>query len=196
MPRYDATLTGGALMLSDSRRIAALMLQRPSAQAWSYAIRVDNLLQKRTASTAWRQARLIRQRLERLPPALWPLVAQGSVELGTQTLLAATVRHSALLSDFMADVLRSHHRRLETALSPRAWPIFMDECAARDATAAAWSEGTRRRLGQVVLRILVEARYLEARSLRLRPPHLHPELTALLKAEGVRDVINTLELHG
>jgi Putative inner membrane protein (DUF1819) len=194
--RYSATLTGGALMLPESRRIAALLLQAPSSQTWLHAIRVENLLQKNTAATALRQAKLIRARLAQLPPVAWQLVATGSHEAATQTLFAAAVLHSMLLADFLRQVVATHHRRLDIALSARVWNPFLADCAAHESAVGRWTASTRQKLYQVIVHMLVEARYIEsARTLRLRLPDLHPDVRHLLQQLGDTALIDTLELR-
>ena len=194
--RYSANITAGPLMLPESRRIAALLLQAPTSAAWLHAIQVDNLLQKRTPATAMRQARLIRARLDTLPSAAWQLVAEGSQEAATQTLLAAAVRHSALFADFLRDVVAAHHRKLDTFLTPREWAPFLADCAAREPAVAAWTVATRAKVFQVILRMLAEARYLDStKTLALRLPSLNPDLLKLLRAHGEKDLIAILELR-
>ena len=183
-------------MLPESRRVATLLLTAPTKDAWLHAIRVDNLLQKSTPATAIRQARLIRDRLSTLPASALRLVADGSQEAATQTLLAAAVRHSPLLADFLRQVLAAHHRKLDTVLTPREWEPFLADCAAREPEVAAWTTTTRAKVFQVIVRMLAEARYLESsKSLKLRSPSLHPDVLSLLKAMGDQELINTLELR-
>lgn len=195
--RYSATLTGGPLMLPESRRIAALRLQSPTPAEWRQAIGPDNLLQKNTPATAVRLAGLIRDRLDTLPRVAWEIIATGSQEAATQTLLAAALFHSPLLADFMCDVLLAHHRRLDDTLSRRAWEPFLADCAAREpGVVAHWTTATRAKLWQVIVRILVEARYLDTpQALRLRTPGLHPEVARLLKSLGEHNMIELLELQ-
>ena len=194
--RYSATLTGGPLMLPESRRIAALRLQSPTLAEWRQAIGPDNLLQKNSPATAVRLAGLIRDRLDTLPRVAWEIVANGSQEAATQTLLVAALFHSALLADFMHDVLLAHHRRFDNTLSRRAWEPFLADCAARDTGVDVWTAATRAKLWQVIVRILVEARYLDApRTLRLRTPGVHPDLARLLKSLGENKMIDLLELQ-
>lgn len=196
MGRYSANITAGPLMLPESRRVATLLLTAPTKDAWLHAIRVDNLLQKSTPATAIRQARLIRDRLSTLPASALRLVADGSQEAATQTLLAAAVRHSPLLADFLRQVLAAHHRKLDTVLTPREWEPFLADCAAREPEVAAWTTTTRAKVFQVIVRMLAEARYLESsKSLKLRSPSLHPDVLSLLKAMGDQELINTLELR-
>ena len=196
MSRYSANITAGALLLPQSRRLAELLLRDPSPEAWERALRGDNLLQARTPATALRQARLIRARLEALQRAAWELIASGDKEAAAQTLLAGAVLHSALLGDFMREVLAVRRRRFDIALTPLDWEPFLADCAARDPAVATWTASTRAKLFQVLVRMLAEARYLEStRSLRLRAPDLHPAVRALLKHMNHQDLIDTLELR-
>ena len=65
----------------------------------------------------------------------------------------------------------------------------------RDPAVAGWSDTTKAKLLQVVLRILAEARYLEStRSLHLTPPLLHPEAQRYLKFRSEAAVLAALEL--
>ena len=183
-------------MLPESRRIAALLTQAPTAAEWDHAIKVDNILQKSTPSTAVRQARLIRLRLAPLGPKLWALVAVGEREVAAQALFAAALLHSALLRDFVRTVLVSHHRRLDTQINVHQWEPFLADCAARDTDVAMWTAVTRAKLLQVLIRILAEAKYIEStRSLRLRSPHVNPQVRRLLQDLGHHELIATLELQ-
>ena len=181
MSLYNAQISAGSLLINESRRISELLLQKPDDAAWSQAVKVDNILQKSSPSTAQRQARLIRRRLECLDDDGLRLVANDGVEVCAQMLLLAAIRHSRLLGDFLIDVYRGQLRRLETTLSVRDWDIFLHECEQRDPSVAEWTPSTRTKLLQVILRILAEARYLDStNSLRLTPPLLHPRVTGYL----------------
>ena len=183
-------------MLPESRIVARLLIAGVNDSEWGHAMRVDNVLQKGSPATAIRQARLIRLRLESVSPSLWPLVASGDKEVATQTLFAAALAHSELLRDFVLDVVADHARRLEMKLAPREWEQFLADCEARDPAVGTWSESTRRKHLQVVLRILAEARYLEStKSLRLIPPHTHPDVASALKDAGEQRLLALMELH-
>ena len=195
MKHYQADLSAGSLMLPESRVIARLLVRGVDAAGWEQAIRADNLLQKSSPATAIRQARLIRFRLESLDSSLWPLIAEGDKEIAIQALFAAALKHSALLYDFLREVVADHARRLETKISPMAWERFLEDCCARDPGVALWSTSTRNKLLQVIIRILAEARYLETtRSLRLLPPHLNPVVISALKAISENRLLQTMEL--
>ena len=171
-------------MLPESRRIARLLLTHPSPEQWDQALKSENLLQKKPA-TARRQARLIRNRLNTLDDVGLQLVADGDGELTSQVLLAAAARHSLLLSDYLRDVYGEDLRRLERKLSHRQWDAFLVECAHRDPAVGTWAATTRAKLFQVIVRILVEAKYLNsARRMDLTPPLLHPKARVYLNRLG------------
>jgi len=180
-------------MLPESRRIAALLLTHPTPEQWDEALKSDNLLQK-TPATARRQARLIRNRLEKLDDEGLALVVEGDKELCSQVLLAAAARHSLLLSDFLRDVYGADLRRLERTLSHRQWEAFLTECEHRDPAVGTWAESTRKKLFQVIVRVLAEAKYLDnARSMGLKPPMLHPRVRAYLNHLGDATTLARME---
>jgi hypothetical protein len=195
LKQYQADLSAGSLMLPESRIVAGLLMAKVTDAEWDRALRVDNVLQKGSPATAIRQARLIRFRLESISPSLWPLVAKGEKEVATQALFAAALKHSELLRDFVKDVVADHVRRLEMTLAPREWEQFLADCQARDSSVGSWSESTKRKLLQVVLRILAEARCLEStRSLRLLQPHIHPVVKNALRTAGEQRTLELMEL--
>lgn len=194
MGMYNAEISAGSLMLPESRRIARLRMGNPTEAEWADALRGENVLQKKTPATARRQARLIRNRLETLDQEGWQLIAEGDKEMATQLLLAASIRHSRLLGDFLHDVYAQHLRRLEHSLSPRSWEAFITECAHRDPAVAEWADSTKRKLFQVIVRILAEAGYLDStRKMNLTPPMLHPNVVTYLKRLGDTQTLASME---
>lgn len=196
MKQYQADLSAGSLMLPESRVIAGLLLQHPDELAWAHAVRVDNVLQKSSPATAVRQARLIRLRLETIDPSVWVVIKDGDRETSSQLLFAAALKHSELLKDFLSEVVADHLRRLEHVLSVKAWEPFLHDCAARDPVVDTWSDSTRKKLLQVIIRMLAEARYLEStRSLRFLHPHLHPKARQALLDVDEGDLVRLMELN-
>lgn len=196
MKHYQADLSGGSLMLPESRIIAGLLLQQLDAPAWYQALRVDNVLQKPSLATAVRQARLIRFRLESIDPSVWVVIRDADKEAASHLLFAAALKHSELLKDFLREVVADHVRRLEHVLSVKAWEPFLHDCAARDPAVGTWSDSTRKKLLQVIIRMLAEAGYLEStRSLRLLPPHLHPMVRQALQDVGDGELLKLMELN-
>lgn len=193
---YNAEISAGSLMLPESRRIATLLLTHPTKAQWFEVLKLDNVLQKKSPATARRQARLIRNRLETLEDEAWSLIAEGSLEVATQLLFAAAIKHSQILGDFLRDVYAGHLRRLETNLAPaKDWEAFMADCLQRDPEIANFSDVTKAKMLQVVLRVLAEGRYVDStKTLRLTPPHLHPDVVHYLKKHGEATVLFLMDM--
>lgn len=194
MTRYNAEISAGSLFPLESRRIATLLLSRPSQAAWQAAIETENILQKRTRATAKRQATLLRRRLTTLDAEAWDMMAARENEVVIQLLLVASVKHSRLLGDFMLRIYADRQRRLEPTLAPSDWENFLTECAHFDPAVSAWSDTTKAKLFQVIVRILAEAKYLEsARSMKLTPQSLHPDVRRYLRAHDESYALDCLE---
>lgn len=194
MPDYNAEISAGSLMPLESKRLAALLLTHPDDTAWRDAVEVQNILQKKTPATARRQATLIRKRLMTLDTKAWEMIATREGEVVNQLLLTASVKHSLLLGDFLRSVYANRQRRLETGLSATDWHDFLIECAHHDAAVANWTESTKAKLFQVIVRILVETKYLDsARSMKLTPQSLHPDVQRYLRKHHESYVLECLE---
>ncbi len=173
------------------------MLAGPDESAWRKAFSLDeNLLQKNKPATARRMGRLIRNRLESVSEETLQLIAEGERELALQILLACAIRHSRLLGDYLRDIYRERIRRLEKTLDPKDWESFLHECEHRDPAVAEWSESTRKKIFQVIVRILAEAGYLKStRGMELTIPHLHPLVIKHLKDIGWQDILTVMDIE-
>ena len=192
--RYNAEISAGSLMPLESKRIAALLLTNPDESGWRQAIESDNILQKKTPATARRQAALIRKRLNTLNSNAWEMLVTRENEIVNQLLLAAAIKHSQLLGDFLKSVYAQRQRRLEVSLLPSDWSDFMTECAHQDDSVMTWSDSTKAKLQQVIVRSLIEAKYIEnARTLRLTPPNLHPVVRRYLTRNDEIYVLECME---
>jgi hypothetical protein len=185
-------------MLRESRKVAELLRQSADETAWQKALYVDNVLQKKVPSTARRMARLIRNRLEPMGSDLWSLVTDGTSDVALQALMAAAIKHSRLLGDFLVDIVREHHRTFTDRVSVADWRGFLTECERRDPEVSLWSDTTKAKLGQVVFRILAEAKYIDTpRSLRLTSVVLTPEVRVYLTKHKEEYILKSMDVaHG
>src|SRR5262249_51373627 len=108
--RYKADITAGALKLPESRIIADLLLRGIDAEGWKDAILKRNVLQARNPATAIRLTKLIRGRLATMGPDLWKMVRDGKGAVATHAVLAAAVKHSPLLGDFLKLVVAEQYK--------------------------------------------------------------------------------------
>ena len=159
--RYKADITAGALKVPESRIIAGLLLRSFDAAGWNEAIVKQNILQARSPKTAKRLNLLIRGRLETMGKELWRLVRDGKGDVATHAILAAAIKHSRLLADFLNLVVREQYRLYAKALTNKLWDEFLDGCRERDPDMPAWQESTRKRLRSSVFQTLAQAGYIE-----------------------------------
>ncbi len=192
---YKADITAGSLKVAESRIVAGLLLRKVNADGWEKAIIEANVLQTRSKATAIRIGRLIRKRLELMNPDLWRLVRDGTGTVATHSVLAAAVKHSPLLGDFLDLVVREQYRLFNTALSNRLWDEYLYDCRGRDPDMPIWNESTRKRLRSSVFQILAQAGYIEnTRSKRLQTVHIASQVLQYLERHNEHYVLRCIKV--
>lgn len=193
--RYRADITAGALKLQESRIIADLLLRGVDETGWKDAIVKQNVLQTRNPATATRLARLIRRRLALMNVELWKLVRDGTSTVASHAVLAAAVKYSLLLGDFLDLVVREQYRLFRPALSNTLWEDYLDDCRGRDPEMPQWNESTRRRLRSSVFQTLAQAGFLEnTKTLKLQPVHIAPQVLRYLKDHDEEYVLRCIQV--
>ncbi len=175
--RYNAEIVAGALLPSESRLIAKLILEGISDEQLKHLLTIDNILQKRSPATAIWVAGLIKKRFALVNKDLLEIVVNGNRQALMLALLVAAIKHNKLIGDFLLRVVKEKWRLFETKLNPLDWENFLRECAQLDGTVLQWKLTTREKLGQVVKKCLVEAGYLEsATNPTITPVLILPEI--------------------
>ena len=192
---YHADLTAGSLKVPESRIIADLLLRDLDNQAWDTALYEENVLQARSPKTASRLALLVRGRLETMDAALWRLVRDGSLIVATHACLAAAVKHSALLGDFLDLVVREQQRLYSPTLTLSLWKQYIEDCRGHDPDMPVWSESTIDRLRSSVFQILAQAGFIEGtRTRRLQTVHIAREVVRCLEGNNERYVLRCIQV--
>ena len=193
--RYRADITAGALKVPESRVIADLLLQDMDAAGWKDALYTHNILQTRSARTAERLTLLLRGRLALMEADLWTLLRDGSGTVATQACLAAAVKHSALLGDFLDLVVREQYTRYAKALSNTVWEDYLVACRGRDPAMPQWREATIARLRSAVFQILAQAGYIaNTRTLTLQPVYIASPVLDYLTAHHEQYVLRCIQV--
>jgi len=192
---YDSDLVGGSLMVRESRIVAALLLSNATAAEWEQAIIMDNRLQKRSPATAKRIGQSIRKRLERMEPEFWRALRDGDDNLATQVAFCAALERNLLLVEFMervlSDAFLTHTEKLETY----QWDEFLEDCANRDPVIHGWTTSSKKKMGQVALRMLAEMGYLkDTRALKLQNVIIRPEIKTMLADNYKNRLIECLNI--
>jgi hypothetical protein len=193
--RYRADIIAGALMVPESRVIAGLLLRGVDGDGWTEAIVEKNVLKARRKPIAMRVARLIRGRLETMESGLVRMVRDGNGAVATHAVLAAAIKHSALLGDFLALVVGDQYRQFAQSLSSKLWNDYLHGCRERDRTMPAWSEATRDRLRSSVFQTLAQAGYVaNTRTLNLQTVHVAEQVLHYLKAHSETYVLKCIQV--
>jgi hypothetical protein len=193
--RYRADIIVGALMVPESRVIAELLLRGVDDEGWADAIVEQNVLKARRKAIAMRVARLIRDRLETMDMSLVRMVRDGKGTVATHAVLAAAIKHSPLLGDFLALAAGEQYRQFAQFLSNKMWDDYLHGCRERDRTMPLWSEATSKRLRSSVFQTLAQAGYVEnTRTLRLQTVHIADQVLHYLKAHGERYVLSCIQV--
>ena len=130
--RYTSSVANGGLYVRESRIVAGLLLEKVNAADWKTAIYEENVLQARSPRFARKVGNLARARLRKMSPTLQALVKEGSFQVATHACLAAAVKHSYLLGDFLDLTIRDQYRRYATEIGFPIWTAYLDECHSRD----------------------------------------------------------------
>jgi hypothetical protein len=193
--RYRADITAGSLKVPESRVIADLLLRGVDGSDWGAAVVEQNVLQTRTTETARRLARLIRGRLALMDTELWRLVRDGTGDTATHAVLAAAVKHSLLLGDFLDLVVREQYRIFAKSLANPLWDQYLDDCRGRDPDMPVWNESTRFRLRSSVFQILAQSGYIDnTKSRTLQTVHIASQVTNYLEKHDEHYVLRCIQV--
>ena len=139
--KYRADIAAGSLKLPESRLIADLQLRQVDAEGWKDAIITKNVLQARNPATASRLTRLIRGRLETMGPELWKLVRDGKGTVAAHAVLAAAVKRSPLLGDFLEIVVAEQYRLINTDRTQ--WRVTVSVLSVRSVLSVVQKQGEK-----------------------------------------------------
>ena len=178
---YDSDLIGGSLQVRESRIVADLLLQDASPEQWHEVIQQQNRLQKRAPASAKRVAQAIRKRLERLDSHFWRAIRDGDDELATQVVFCSALERNLLLVEFIETILKDAFVTRVGVLEPYHWNEFLDERSHRDSAITTWTESSRKKMAQVVYRMLAEVGLLKStRNMKLQNLMIRSEVRVLL----------------
>ena len=182
-------------MVRESRIIAELLLRDITPEQWEELICVENVLQKRTPSSAKRNARAIRKRLQLLDPVFWKALRDGDDELATQVAFCSALERNLLLIEFLETVVRDAYLSRNETLEPYLWLDFLEDRANRDPDIHDWKESTKKKMGQVAFRMLAEVGYVkDTKTLELQHVVIRPELRVLLDDHYRHRLVTCMEV--
>jgi hypothetical protein len=177
--KYIVSFTTGSLFLHESVTLAELYLKLEQWKSLRDKVIKDNILQARTLTSLERVCREIISRLKTLNnEELAFLVQAGHQEQG-YLLWLAICRRYRFIADFAVEVLRERYITLKADLTHEGFDSFFDHKAEWHPELEKIQPSTRKKLRQVLFRMLNEADLLTADNM-IAPAMLTPELIALI----------------
>lgn len=175
---YNGSLTREQFLFFETRVVASLHSQGLSHNEIIDKIYTENLFQFPTERMVVSICRTCFKRLDALGlESLVDQLANASVEVAKQINLYAMMRHNQLVWDFMTMVIGEKYRTQELDFSPKDLHVFFLWLQEQSETVISWSEGTIKKIKQVLTRSLVECGYLDSvKSTVLNHIAISPEL--------------------
>lgn len=185
---YKADLAGVALKPHESRTIAKWLLGgfgEVSDVSWQKLIYADNAVEISGRSTLRRQSNLIRSRLSLISPDLLALIVEGSYRETIQACLAAAIKHSKLLADFLDTIVRREFASGGRELDLYHWRAFLEACKLRDPNMSDWSPASSIRIRTTVMSILHEADLVDrGKPVKIKAPAYEKAVVEILERDG------------
>lgn len=155
--KYKMAFTTGGLFRHESVEIAMLYLQLHDWKSVRERVVSENLLQMRTLSTSQRIAREICARLKTLSDHELNFLVKGSIQEQGYLLWIAICRLYQFIADFAVEVVREKFISLNYELHHDDFDFFYNKKSEGHDELEQISSTTRRKLRQVLFRMLREA---------------------------------------
>ncbi len=155
--RYALSFTSGALLTREAVIAAPLFLEVRDWNTVRDRLRAENLLQARTASSGFRLAREVAQRLAVLTDAELDLLQDASPSERGHLMWIAACRRYAFIGDFAEEVVRERFLLLTPTLGYDDFDSFVHGKALWHPELAEVKGSTLQKLRSTVFRMLTEA---------------------------------------
>ncbi len=168
---YKASLTREQFCFYEMRTTAKLMQKRLSEQEIIQNVIENNLFQYPTEKSLKRIAEMCIKRLKSMnDEILVSAIAYQPVEIAKQVCLYAMMKHSQLVWDFMLTVIAEKYRQQDFSFSKMDLNVFFMRLQEQDDGVATWSDSTITKIKQILVKLLVDNKYLDNnKSTRLNP---------------------------
>lgn len=179
-------LTRQQFLFYEMRTTAKLMSTGMEDNSLLEKIISENLYQYPTEKTIKQIASGCIARLHALNDAeLVTAIAFDSPETAKQICLFAMMRQFRLIWDFMITVIGEKYRQQDYGFGRRDVNVFLLQLQEQDDLVASWSESTLKKIGSIIMRLLIENEYIGSnKDTRLQPVLLNRKLENAIRASG------------
>ena len=180
---YNASITREPFLYYEMRNAARLLHEGCSKEEAISRIVTENLFQYPTERSIKRMAEACLRRLTGMNDTnLVAAIATKPQDVSRQICLYAMMKEHRLISDFMLTVVGEKYRTQDMSFGRIDVNTFFFRLQEQDDAVAAWSEQTIQKLGQVIVRILVDNEYLD----NTKADHLNPVLISSVLENALR----------
>jgi len=192
---YSGDLTGGSLLVRESRLVARMLAEGEAPADIKSRVLDRNLFQNTSPATTRKYCKLILTRLEYLTPVQLRIVSDGTDESASLMLLAAVLKAYPIAREFVTEVVFDKVRSFEPSLEKKDWTRFLEQRETIDAEVRKWTESTRRKIGQVIIRMLSEAGLLsDTRRMQIQFSRIPFDVADSLLLSSDRRILECLKL--
>lgn len=185
--KYIMSFTTGGLFHRESVKLAALYLELNDWNAAGEKVIAENLLQTRTVSTLKRVSREVLARLKTLNPGECQHLVGAGHQDQAYLLWISVCRRYSFIADFAVEVLHERYVSLKGDLKPEEFDSFFNRKAEWHPELEKITPSTRKKLRQVLFRILREADLVRPDNL-INPAMPGPGLLKLIARAGRREL--------
>lgn len=182
------SFTTGGLFHRESVNLTKLYLDLGNWNSVRNKVVEENLLQARTQNTLKRVCSEVVSRLKLLSIVELEFLNQGGHQEQGYLLWLAVCRRYRFIADFAIEVLRERFLSLKTDITHEDFDAFFNRKSEWHLELEQISPATRRKLRQILFRILREADLLTAGNM-INAAMLSPQLLEILCQEGHSDVL-------
>jgi hypothetical protein len=154
------SFNSGALLYQESLGVADLFEKVGDWDVVRERVIGANLLQMRTLNASKRIFREVASRLKQLTPAELALLRTGTRQEQNHLLWLAICKRYRFIYDFAVEVVREKFLRLDFDLSYDAYDVFFNNKAEWHPEVEGVAESTRKKLRQVLFKMMREANLL------------------------------------
>lgn len=179
-------ITREQFLFYEMRQTAKLMVEGLRDEEVISRIVEDNLFQYPTEKTIKQMAKTCITRLRAMEDAsLIEAIAEKPSDTAKQICMYAMMKQYRLVWDFMITVIGEKYRVQDFSFGQKDINVFFMQLQEQDDYVAGWSEGTVKKIRQILIRILVENDYLDdKKSDHISPVWLNPILENVIREKN------------
>ncbi len=181
---YNGSLTREQFLFYEIRIVSALVCQGMSREEVIQKVKKDNLFQFPTEREISSIVNTCFHRMDALhSDMLARLLYEAPAEVAKQINLYAMMKYNRIVWEFMTTIIGEKFRTQEFDFGYKDVNVFFFRLQEQSNTVASWSDGTIKKIKQVLVKSLVECGYLDSnKATHLNPISIAPELEDEIRA--------------